>query len=157
MQMLRTRGCIVTLVAFVWLFSTVCFHMSFECPCMRWYIVTLVAFVWFNDIDIQDFPICSLETKLAIFKNLFHCHCVLCLAQIVSSNWSLTHIADPWAWSQTLANISGSKSTQKCSIQKLKMPQPGNLKQCLEKYEVILMGLFLNCKYARNQIISITE
>ena len=40
-------GGIVTLVAFVRLFSTVCFQMSFQIACMRGSKVTLVAFVCF--------------------------------------------------------------------------------------------------------------
>ena len=36
----------VALVAFVWLFSTVCFQMSPQIACPRRGIVTLVAFVW---------------------------------------------------------------------------------------------------------------
>ena len=39
-------GCIVTLVAFVWLFSTVCNWMSPKFACLRGGIVALVAFVW---------------------------------------------------------------------------------------------------------------
>ena len=37
----------VTLVAFVWLFSTVCFQMCPQIACLRGCKVTLVAFVWF--------------------------------------------------------------------------------------------------------------
>ena len=37
---------IVTLVAFVWLFSTVCFQMFLQIACLRRALVTLVAFVW---------------------------------------------------------------------------------------------------------------
>ena len=44
------RGCKITLVAFVWLFSTVRFQMSPQIVYPRREIVTLVAFVWFNDI-----------------------------------------------------------------------------------------------------------
>ena len=40
------RGCKVTLVAFVWLFSTVRFQMRLQTACLRRCIVTLVAFVW---------------------------------------------------------------------------------------------------------------
>ena len=40
-------GCKVTLVAFVWLFSTVCFEMPHQRAFLRGCIVTLVAFVWF--------------------------------------------------------------------------------------------------------------
>ena len=39
------KGCIVTLVAFVWFLPTVCFQMCPEIACMRGSIITLVAFV----------------------------------------------------------------------------------------------------------------
>ena len=44
------RGCKITLVAFVCLFSTVHFKMSLQTACPRRCIVTVVAFVWLNDI-----------------------------------------------------------------------------------------------------------
>ena len=40
------RGCKVTLVAFVWLFSTVRFQMCPQSACIRGCKVTLVAFLW---------------------------------------------------------------------------------------------------------------
>ena len=46
-QIAFIRGCIVTLVAFVWLFSTVYFQMFPQIACPRRGIVSLVAFVWF--------------------------------------------------------------------------------------------------------------
>ena len=45
-QHVCTRRCIVTLVAFVKLFSTVRFQMSPQHVCTRRGIVTLLAFVW---------------------------------------------------------------------------------------------------------------
>ena len=89
-QMVCPRGCKVTLVAFVCDFSSVCFQMN---PWMAWLmgcIVTLVAFMWLNDIVsilLQYFYISILQTKLIIFTILLHCHCVLCLCQMVDSNW----------------------------------------------------------------------
>ena len=83
------RG-IVTLVAFVWLFSTVHLQMCPQLAWMRRYKGTLVTYVWFNDIAscfLQDCHIFILQTKIIIFKILLHCHCVLCFAQIVASNW----------------------------------------------------------------------
>ena len=71
-QIACQRGCIVTLVAFVWLFSTVCFQMFPQIVCTRGCIVTLqcdyasscaddlnalVAFVWlFSTVCSQMFP-----------------------------------------------------------------------------------------------------
>ena len=39
------NACIVALVTFVWLFSTVCFQMASDRACMDWCKVTLIAFV----------------------------------------------------------------------------------------------------------------
>ena len=88
LQMVRLRGYIITLDAFVQLFSTVCFQMSPQNVCPRIWMVTLVAFIWLNDIVglfLLGFPFISLETKVIIFKNVFHC--VLCSVQVVVLNW----------------------------------------------------------------------
>ena len=56
-QMACLRRCIVTLVAFVWLFSTVRFQMSPQISCLRRCIVALVAFVWlFSSVRFQMSP-----------------------------------------------------------------------------------------------------
>ena len=56
-QTASQRECIITLGAFVWLFSTVCFQMSPQMRCLRRYIVTLVAFIWlFSTMCLQMFP-----------------------------------------------------------------------------------------------------
>ena len=56
-QIACLRGCIITLVAFVWLLSTVCFHMPPQIPCLRGCKVTLVAFVWlFTTVRFQMCP-----------------------------------------------------------------------------------------------------
>ena len=48
------RGCIVTLVTLVWLFSTVYFQMCLQGACIEGCIVTLVAFVWlFSTVCLQ--------------------------------------------------------------------------------------------------------
>ena len=54
---------------------------------MRRCIVTLVTFVGSNDIFNCFLQICILQTKVIIFKILLHCHCMLCFAQMVASNW----------------------------------------------------------------------
>ena len=41
-----TEGCVISLDAFVWPFSTVLFQMALQIACHRRCIVTLVAFVW---------------------------------------------------------------------------------------------------------------
>ena len=56
-QIVCMRRGIVTLVAFVWLFSTVCFQMCPQIACQRWGIVTLVASVWlFSAVGFQMCP-----------------------------------------------------------------------------------------------------
>ena len=45
-QIACLRGCIIALVAFVWLFSTVCFQMFPQRTWIRACKVTLVTFVW---------------------------------------------------------------------------------------------------------------
>ena len=51
------RECIVTLVTFMWLFSTVFFQMCPQIACLRGCIVTLVAFVWlFSTVFFQMSP-----------------------------------------------------------------------------------------------------
>ena len=51
------RGCKITLVAFVWLFSTVRFQMSPQIACLRRGIVTLLAFLWlFSTVRFQMGP-----------------------------------------------------------------------------------------------------
>ena len=88
-QMASLNGCKVTLVAFVWLFSTVRFQMCPQMACIGRCIFTLVACMWHDIVSIfrQDFHIWTLQTKVIIFKSLFHCHCVWCFAQMMASNW----------------------------------------------------------------------
>ena len=50
-QIARLSRCIVTLVAFVWLFSSVCFQMHPQMACLRWCITTLVAFFFFSAVS----------------------------------------------------------------------------------------------------------
>ena len=45
-QIVCLRRCIITLIAFVWLFSAVHFQMSPQIASLRGRIVTLLAFVW---------------------------------------------------------------------------------------------------------------
>ena len=61
-QMAWLSWCIVTLVAFVWLFSTVRFQMSLQIICLRRGIVTLVAFVWF--FSTVGFQMCNEITSI---------------------------------------------------------------------------------------------
>ena len=57
LQMVCPRRCIVTLVAFVKLVYTVCCQMFPQSTCLRGCIVTLVAFVrFFSSVYFQMFP-----------------------------------------------------------------------------------------------------
>ena len=70
------RICKVTLVAFVWLFSTVRFQMCPQISCMRRGIVALVAFVWF----FSAVPLKLLHKRMQIhigFIFLTFLHCVI--------------------------------------------------------------------------------
>ena len=59
-QIARMRGCIITLVALVGLFSSVCFQMCPQIACMRGCIVALVAFVWlFSTVRFEMSPQCT--------------------------------------------------------------------------------------------------
>ena len=56
-QTVCPRGCIITLVAFVWLFSTVFLKMVPQSACPNGCIVALVAFVWlFSTVFLQMVP-----------------------------------------------------------------------------------------------------
>ena len=82
-------GCKFTLVAFVWLFSTMRFQVCPQMSYLRRCKVTLAAFIRLDDIVscfLQDFYICILWNRV---KNhlFFHRHWVLCCAQKVASNW----------------------------------------------------------------------
>ena len=59
----RLRGSIVTLIAFIWLFATMFSQMNPQITSTRRYLVTLIAFLWHNDI-------------VSIFLNNFHM-CIL--------------------------------------------------------------------------------
>ena len=65
------RWGIVTRIAFVWLFSAVCFQMPPQIARLYGCKVTLVAFVWFFSLFLQDFL--TLQPKVIILTNLFHC------------------------------------------------------------------------------------
>ena len=49
-QIACLRGCVITLVAFVWLFTKMCFQMSLQTSNIRWCKVTLIAFFWLLSI-----------------------------------------------------------------------------------------------------------
>ena len=56
-QIVQFRGCIIALVAFVWLFSTMCFQMCPQITCTRGCIIALVALVWlFSTVRFQMCP-----------------------------------------------------------------------------------------------------
>ena len=59
-EMIWPIGCIITLTAFVWLFSTVYYQMSTQSAYSRCYIVTLVAFIrFFSTVRFQMITQCA--------------------------------------------------------------------------------------------------
>ena len=71
-QIVCPRGCIVTSVAFVQLFSAVYFQMYPQIACLRGCIVTLIAFVrFFLAVSFQMCPqIACLETQTQVVSFL---------------------------------------------------------------------------------------
>ena len=81
-------GCIITLVAFVWLFSTVYFEMSPQSTWIRVCIFALHAFVWFfSTVCFQMCPqaVCPRWCKVALvtFVRLFPIVCFQMSPQMV--------------------------------------------------------------------------
>ena len=65
-QSSRIKWCKLTLVTFVWLFSTVHFQMYPQTACVRGYKLTLVAFVWISTLaSICHTHICFYIQKFA--------------------------------------------------------------------------------------------
>ena len=94
----QLRRCIVTLVAFICLFSTVRFQMSPQIACPRGSKFTLVAFVWlFSTMGFQMWPQCT-WIRACILHSHIDCicltflHCVLlngpsnCLHKMMQSH-----------------------------------------------------------------------
>ena len=78
------RGCIVTLVAFVWLFSTVRFQMCSQTEYMRGCIVTLVAFIWpFSTVSFQMCPqiSCMRRDKVALVAFVWFYYFIISVSQ----------------------------------------------------------------------------
>ena len=74
-QMACMRGCIITLVALVRLFSTVCFHMSPQMAFVGGLIIALVAFVKLYDIfSTFHGDFHILFAQCMISKSFFHFH-----------------------------------------------------------------------------------
>ena len=88
------RWCVVTLVAFVWLFSSVCFQVSPQIICQRGCIVTLFAFVWlFSMARFCSYRIsyADLALRFKIFSHYQHqtnlVSCVLKSQFKLKKNW----------------------------------------------------------------------
>ena len=88
------RG-IVTLIALVWLFSTVRLHMCPQSICPGGCITTLVAFVWF--FSTVRFQMCS---KIPSVKGCITLHCIALLwpQNIVCLFHKDFHIYIPYNW-----------------------------------------------------------
>ena len=75
-EMACLRGCILALVAFVWLFTIVCFQMVPQNVCTWRFLITPIAFVWpFSAVDFQMSPqiacLSGSKITLAAFVQLF--------------------------------------------------------------------------------------
>ena len=106
-QMACLRGCIFTLVAFVWLFPTVYFKMCPQIACPRRGKVTLVAFVWlFSTVRFQMCPqmtctkrgIVTLVTFVWLFSTVyvqmslqFTCF-ITCIITLVAFAWLFSSV-----------------------------------------------------------------
>ena len=68
-----------------------------QIACMRGCIITLVAFVWFYGV-VSLFHKAILQTQFFIFKNVFHFKIVnfVVLSQMVPSNWG--KLRGVWTW-----------------------------------------------------------
>ena len=90
-QLVCPYGSIVTLIAFVSLFSTVCFQMSPQSACVSGCIITLIAFVsLFSNVHFQMSPqtASTISRKLALIAFMC-CFLVDNFAQIFL-NWLIT-------------------------------------------------------------------
>ena len=96
-QIACPRWCIVTLVAFVWLFPTVHFQMPPQSACIRRWIFTLVTFIWmFSIVNFHPLAFnCIITFEILIHYNYENCGfcCNTCckLIKILSPNWY-------WSW-----------------------------------------------------------
>ena len=83
-QIVYTIGCVITLIAFVGLFSTVHFQMSPQIACTRGCIITLVAFLWL-------FTTLCFQMDSIIVKILIHNFKVSVLGQEWTLNVSIQY------------------------------------------------------------------
>ena len=99
------RGCIVTLVAFVWLFSSVHFQMCPQTACIKGCIVALIAFVClFSTVCFQMFPqstgMMRCKVALVAFVCLFSNVCFQMSPQNTCMRWCIvTLVAFVWLFS----------------------------------------------------------
>ena len=92
------RACKVTLVAFVWLFSTVCLQMCPQIACIRGCIITQVAFVWFfSTVCLQMCPqitrLIGCKITQVTFVWLFSTVCFQVCPQIACLRWCIITLA----------------------------------------------------------------
>ena len=103
--MFFSRGGIVALVAFVWLFSTVDFQMCFQIACLWRRIITLVAFVWlFSTVSFQMCPqsagIWGCIVTLVAFVRLFSTVCFqMCPQMACLRGFIVAPVAFVWLFS----------------------------------------------------------
>ena len=111
-QIACLRWCIITLVAFVSLFSSVRFQMSPHMAFLRWFIVALATFVWlFSTVAFKMSPEMAFRrSSIVIWLHFFHFFkCVLKVLLNLSiwmnfrrknPKWALTPLAFPDIYAQ---------------------------------------------------------
>ena len=136
-QMAWLRGCIITLVAFVWLFSSVCFQMSLQMARVSGYIHALVAFVHLFDI-------------VSLFHWDFHI-CIFSAHVLISNSFFHFHsvhfvvllqMVTSWHWSKS----EGLEDT-KTGGGKEKVKSDVKLIRCLEYQKFFSPSIFLGHQY----------
>ena len=131
-QIACQRGCIITLVAFVRFFSTVCFRMCPQMICARGCIIALVAFLWFFLVDIDNPPSEILLHGIIMLKTLFHrhqegrfvpCRCWVKTKKNQTENLRIENESEIYFWND-------------CEIQKEFLPDGNHVSSSYQTYHI---------------------
>ena len=88
-QMACPRWCIVTLVAFIWPFSTVCFQMIPQIACVWWCKLTLVALVWTLILA------CLCHSQWSFYINITVTQLMILIHHYLRSKWRVWEMNGP--------------------------------------------------------------
>ena len=99
-------GCKVTLIAFVWFFSPMHFHMCFHVTCLRRCILTLFAFLWPKTTVLPSH--CNFYIVITFsWIILIHCHYINFLTEkTYFTNQVFIERDRLWKWKFLLYKIS---------------------------------------------------